>query len=292
LEEIHGDEQPAENWISFNMLEASRANNVARYFYSSTACVYNEDKQLDPTNPGLKEADAWPAKPQDTYGLEKLYAEEMCLAYARDFPIVTRVARYHNVYGPEGTWKGGREKAPAAFCRKAICSSDFFEMWGDGEQTRSFMYVDDCVEGSLRIMNSDASTMPLNLGTEEMVSMNEFAAIAMAFEGKTLPVKHIPGPMGVRGRNSDNTLIRATLDWSPTIPIRAGLERTYFWIKSKADAEAAAGVDIAAYGHSKVVIQVTDSLVSNASGGGDRPEDQADAPDKVKYVNRSGGGGN
>lgn len=268
--------------ISFNMLEASRMNGVARYFYSSTACVYNEDYQLDPSNPGLKESYAWPAKPQDTYGLEKLYAEEMALAYAKDFDIVTRVARYHNVYGPHGTWKGGREKAPAAFCRKAICSTDFFEMWGDGEQTRSFMFVDDCVEGSLRIMNSDYE-LPLNLGTEEMVSMNEFAAIAMSYEQKTLPIKHIPGPQGVRGRNSDNTLIREKLGWAPSISIRDGLEKAYFWIKEQADAEAAAGVDIAAYGHSKVVVQTTESLVSNAAGGGSRPEDQSDAPENVNY---------
>jgi len=275
--------------LSFNMLEASRMNGVARYFYSSTACVYNEDFQLDPECVGLKESMAWPAKPQDTYGFEKLYAEEMALAYAKDFPIVTRVARYHNVYGPQGTWKGGREKAPAAFCRKAICSTHHFEMWGDGEQTRSFMFVDDCVEGTLRIMNSDCE-VPLNLGTEEMVSMNEFAAIAQAFEPSKpdLPIKHIPGPMGVRGRNSDNTMIKEKIGWEPSIAIRTGLKETYFWIKSQADAEKASGVDISQYGHSKVVIQTTESLESNAAGGGDRPKDQADDPDKVKYVSRTG----
>lgn len=272
--------------ISFNMLEAARKNGAERYFYSSTACVYNEDKQLDPTNPGLKEADAWPAKPQDTYGLEKLYAEEMALAYARDFSIVTRVARYHNVYGPHGTWKNGREKAPAAFCRKAICSTDEFEMWGDGEQTRSFMFIDDCVEGTLRIMHGEYE-LPLNLGTEEMVSMNEFANIAMSFEGKSLPVRHIPGPQGVRGRNSDNSLIRQRLGWAPSVTIADGLRTTYFWIKSQVDAEVAAGVDIAPYGSSKVVIQTTESLESMAAGGGERPEDQADDPSKVKYVSRS-----
>ena len=274
--------------LSFNMLEAARMNGAKRYFYSSTACVYNEDKQLDPTNPGLKESDAWPAKPQDTYGLEKLYAEEMALAYARDFDIVTRVARYHNVYGPYGTWKGGREKAPAAFCRKAICSTTEFEMWGDGEQTRSFMFVDDCVEGSLRIMNSDCD-VPLNLGTEEMVSMNEFAAIAMSFENKSLPIRHIPGPQGVRGRNSDNTMIKAKIEWEPSISIRAGLREAYFWIKGQVDVDAAAGIDVGQYGSSKVVIQTTESLETNASGGGDRPADQADSPDKVKYETGDGG---
>lgn len=149
--------------ISFNMLEAARRNNVIRYFYSSTACVYNESLQLDPNNSLLSEDMAWPASPQDTYGLEKLYTEEMCLAYAKDFKIKTRIARYHNVYGPFGTWKGGREKAPAAFCRKAITSTNEFEMWGDGLQTRSFMFIDDCVEGSIRILLSDYAE-PLNLG--------------------------------------------------------------------------------------------------------------------------------
>lgn len=148
-------------------------------------------------------------------------APPLLQAYARDFPIVTRVARYHNVYGPHGTWKGGREKAPAAFCRKAICSTEFFEMWGDGEQTRSFMFVDDCVEGTLRIMHSDYE-LPLNLGTEQMVSMNEFADIVMGYEGKTLPIKHIPGPQGVRGRNSDNTLIKEKLGWEPPTSIEDG----------------------------------------------------------------------
>lgn len=218
--------------VSSNMLEASRRNGAERYFYSSTACVYNEDLQLDPNNPGLKEADAWPAKPQEVYGLEKLYHEEMCLAYGRDFDIETRCARFHNVYGPYGTWTGGREKAPAAFCRKAITSTVDFEMWGDGMQTRSFMYIDDCVEGCIRIMMSDF-IHPLNLGTEEMVTMNRFAEIAMSFEGKDLPIRHIPGPEGVRGRNSDNTLIKEKLGWEPSISIEAGLKTTYFWIKEQ-----------------------------------------------------------
>ena len=228
---------------------------------------------------------AWPAKPQDTYGLEKLYAEEMCLAYAKDFPIVTRVARYHNVYGPQGTWKGGREKAPAAFCRKAITSETEFEMWGDGEQTRSFMFIDDCVEGSMRIMNGDYEK-PLNLGTEEMVSMNEFAALAMGFEGKDLPIKHIPGPQGVRGRNSDNTLIKEALGWAPSISIKDGLKVTCAWIKSQVEADKASGLDVAALSSSKVVVQTTDSLEVIAAGGGERPKDQSDDPDKVQYCSR------
>lgn len=171
---------------------------------------------------------------------------------------------FHNVYGPFGTWKGGREKAPAAFCRKAVGSTEHFEVWGDGEQTRSFMYVDDCVEGVLRIMMSDTATMPLNLGTEQMVSMNSFAEIAMGFEGKKLPIKHIPGPQGVRGRNSDNTLIREMLGWEPLISIEDGLRETYFWIKRQIEKERAAGV-VFDYSSSKVVVQTTESLDALAS---------------------------
>jgi GDP-D-mannose 3',5'-epimerase len=245
--------------ISFNMLEAARQNGAKRFFYSSTACVYNEDLQKDPENPGLSEDMAWPANPQDTYGLEKLYAEEMCLAYAKDFPIKTRIARYHNVYGPRGTWKGGREKAPAAFCRKAITSTKEFEVWGDGKQTRSFMFIDDCVEGSIRILLSDILE-PLNLGTDEMLDMNEFARMTMEFSGKDLPIKHIPGPQGVRGRNSDNTLIKKLLGWAPSITLRDGIKRTHTWIKEQVDHEAAQGVDVTKYATSHVVVQVTDTL--------------------------------
>lgn len=242
--------------ISFNVLEACRQNSVKRYFYSSTACVYNEALQMDPSNPGLTEDMAWPARPQDTYGLEKLYAEEMAIAYGKDFPIKTRIARYHNVYGPQGTWKGGREKVPAAFCRKSIVSKTEFEMWGDGLQTRSFMFINDCVEGSIRIMLSDCIE-PLNLGTDEMVNMIEFAKIAMDFEAKDLPIKHIPGPMGVRGRNSDNTMIKEKLGWAPSIAIRDGLKITHAWIKGKIETEEG---DQSAYGTSDIVQQVTDSL--------------------------------
>lgn len=246
--------------ISFNMLEAARQNGALRYFYSSTACVYNEALQMDPENPGLREDMAWPARPQDTYGLEKLYAEEMAIAYAKDFPIKTRIARYHNVYGPRGTWKGGREKVPAAFCRKAAASTVEFEVWGDGLQTRSFMFIDDCVEGSIRIMLSDCAE-PLNLGTDEMVDMNEFARLAMGFAGKDLPIKHIPGPQGVRGRNSDNTMIKERLGWAPSISIRDGLRVTYDWIKVEVENDIAKGISTAAQlASSKVVVQVTDTL--------------------------------
>lgn len=245
--------------ISFNVLEAARVNGAKRFFYSSTACVYNEDRQLDTTDPKLKEEYAWPAKPQDTYGLEKLYAEQMAITYEKDFGIHCRIARYHNVYGPSGTWKGGREKAPAAFCRKAIASTREFEMWGDGEQTRSFTYIDDCVEGTIRIMMSECNE-PLNLGTEEMVSMNEFAELALSFERKTVPIHHIAGPQGVRGRNSDNTMIRARLGWEAPTRLADGLKATYFWIKQQIDKDAAKGIDISAYASSKVVVQDTTVL--------------------------------
>lgn len=243
--------------ISMNMLEAARRSGVKNFFYASSACVYNEAKQEDPNNPGLAEGDAWPARPQDMYGLEKLYAEEMALAYGRDFDMNIRIARFHNIYGPRGTWKGGREKAPAAFCRKALTSTTEFEMWGDGKQTRSFTFIDDCVEGVLRLMFS-ACDVPINLGTTEMVDMIEFAQIAMSFEDKKLPIKHIDGPMGVRGRNSNNVLIREKLGWEPSIKIQEGLGKTYFWIKEQIEKE---GGDATAYSHSEIVQQVDDSLM-------------------------------
>jgi GDP-D-mannose 3',5'-epimerase len=191
-------------------------------------------------------------------GLEKLYAEEMAIAYAKDFPIKTRMARYHNVYGPRGTWKGGREKVPAAFCRKAIVSTNEFEVWGDGKQTRSFMFIDDCVEGSIKIMLSDCHE-PLNLGTDEMIDMNAFARLCMSFEGKSLPIKNIPGPEGVRGRNSDNTMIKAKLGWAPSISIKDGVKVTCAWIKSQIEAEKESG-KLGNYATSEVVVQVTETL--------------------------------
>lgn len=245
--------------ISFNVLEAARQNGAKRYFYSSTACVYNEALQTDPNNPGLREDMAWPARPQDTYGLEKLYAEEMAIAYAKDFPIKTRIARYHNVYGPRGTWKGGREKVPAAFCRKAAVSTEEFEVWGDGLQTRSFMFIDDCVEGSIRIMLSNCHE-PLNLGTDEMIDMNQLATFSMGLANKNLPIKHIPGPQGVRGRNSDNTMIKDRLGWAPSISIFDGLKPTFSWIQGEIEAEKASGANANAYASSEVVQQVTDTL--------------------------------
>ncbi len=246
--------------ISMNMLEAARRGGASNFFYASSACVYNEAKQEDPENPGLIESDAWPARPQDMYGLEKLYSEEMALAYGRDFPIKIRIARFHNIYGPRGTWKGGREKAPAAFCRKAITSIEHFEMWGDGKQTRSFTFIDDCVEGVLRLMYSDCD-VPINLGTTQMVDMIEFAKIAMSYEEKNLPIKHIDGPMGVRGRNSNNVLIKEKLGWEPTIRIEDGLKKTYFWIKGEIESQAKEGKNTADFSKSEIVQQVDDSLM-------------------------------
>jgi GDP-D-mannose 3',5'-epimerase len=199
----------------------------------------------------LKEVDAWPAQPQDAYGLEKLVTEELAMHYQKDFGIEVRIARFHNIYGPQGTWKGGREKAPAAFCRKALVSETEFEMWGNGLQTRSFCYIDDCVEGILRIMRSDYSK-PLNLGSDEMVSMNEMAKLALGFAGKDIPVKHIPGPEGVRGRNSDNTLIQEVLGWAPSISLATGLKRTCDWIKTQIEVERSSG-KVIDYSHSTVV---------------------------------------
>ncbi|KAG8457943.1 hypothetical protein KFE25_012009 [Diacronema lutheri] len=240
--------------ISFQMAEAARCAGVKRFWYASSACIYPEFKQLKEEVAGLKESDAWPAQPQDAYGLEKLVSEELLIHYAQDFGMACRIGRFHNIYGPQGTWKGGREKAPAAFCRKAITASTEFEMWGNGKQTRSFCYVDDAVEGIIRLMVSDYAK-PLNIGSDEMVSMNEMAAIVLAIDGKKLPIKHIPGPEGVRGRNSDNTLIKQVLGWAPTIALKDGLARTYEWIKGEIEREAAAGGASEDYTHSTVVTQ-------------------------------------
>lgn len=244
--------------ISSNMLEASRQKGCKRYFYSSTACVYNQQFQEATEGVDLKEDMAWPAWPQDTYGLEKLYQEEMLLSYGRDFDMETRSARYHNVYGPFGTWKGGREKVPAAFCRKAICCEKEMEMWGDGKQTRSFTYIDDCVEGTIRIMNSDYK-QPLNLGSDEMVDMNHLAKLALSFSEKDADLKHIKGPMGVRGRNSDNTLIKKVLGWAPSIKLEDGLRRTHAWISTQVDVQKKNGVDVRCFAQSNVVVQDGDA---------------------------------
>jgi nucleoside-diphosphate-sugar epimerase len=220
--------------INTHLLMASREEGVSRYFYASSACIYNVDKQRVTDVPGLREDDAYPAMPEDGYGWEKLFSERMCRHFAEDFGIACRVARYHNVYGPHGTWDGGREKAPAAICRKVIAAklsgSNAIEIWGDGEQTRSFTYIDDCLFGTKRIMDSDID-FPINLGSSEMVSINELVDIVENIAGVKLERSYdLDAPKGVRGRSSDNTLIRQELGWEPSISLREGLEKTYAWI--------------------------------------------------------------
>jgi nucleoside-diphosphate-sugar epimerase len=240
--------------ISLNMLEAARHCGAKRYFYSSSACVYPLETQTDAENTlNLKESLAWPANPQDIYGLEKLYGEETAMKYAEEFPeMKVRIGRFHGIYGEHGTWKGGREKVPAAFCRKAAASESFFEIWGDGKQTRSFCYVDDCVEAVIRIMKSDYGK-PLNIGSEEMVTMNDFAKLVMKIAGKDLPLKHITGPEGVRGRNSDNTLIREVLGWAPSIPLEVGIAKTFKWVNEQVKKEKTSGINTGLYAQSHVV---------------------------------------
>jgi GDP-D-mannose 3',5'-epimerase len=220
--------------INTHMLQAAQQHGVPRFFYASSACVYNADKQRDPNNPGLKEEDAYPALAEDGYGWEKLFSERMCRHFREDYGLRTRVARFHNVYGPFGTWDGGREKAPAAICRKVVeakvSGRHEIVIWGDGTRTRSFMYIDDCVEGVQRIMSSDILE-PINLGSSEMVTVNQLVDLIEEIAGIKLHRKYDLGaPKGVMGRNSDNTLIRQHLNWEPAIPLRIGLERTYAWI--------------------------------------------------------------
>jgi nucleoside-diphosphate-sugar epimerase len=220
--------------INTHMLQAARKFGVERYFYSSSACVYNGDKQRDAANPGLKEEDAYPALAEDGYGWEKLFSERMCRHFREDYGMWTRVARFHNVYGPNGTWDGGREKAPAAICRKIIQAKLAGKLeiviWGSGHQTRSFMYIDDSVKGIQMIMNSGILE-PLNLGSSEMVSINQLVDIVEDIAGvKMKRIYDLDAPKGVMGRNSENTLIRKHLNWEPDTPLRAGLEKTYAWI--------------------------------------------------------------
>ncbi len=217
--------------INIHVLDVARKNKIGRIFYSSSACMYPEYNQLDPDNPKCNEASAYPAAPDSEYGWEKLFSERLFFAYARNYGMQVRVARYHNIFGPEGSWHDGREKAPAALCRKVAMANvgEAIEMWGDGKQTRSFLYVDECVEATLRLMRSDF-TGPVNIGSEEMVSINQFADMIMEIADKKLNVRHIPGPTGVRGRNSDNHLIREKLGWAPSQPLDIGLRKTYAWI--------------------------------------------------------------
>lgn len=221
--------------INLHTIDAARINSVTRYLYSSSACIYPDHLQTDADVTPLREEEAYPANPQDAYGWEKLITEKLCEYYAGDFGLETRVVRFHNVYGPYGTYDGGREKAPAAMCRKVALAQDggAIEMWGDGEQTRSFCYIDDCVEGIYRIMHSDHSA-PLNLGTDHLVTINELAEMVIDVSGKSnIAITHIDGPQGVRGRNSDNSRLREVIGWEPQIALRDGIAETYRWIEKQ-----------------------------------------------------------
>jgi GDP-D-mannose 3',5'-epimerase len=217
--------------INLNVLEFGSRAGVKLFFYSSSACIYPEYNQMDPDNPKCSEASAYPAAPDSEYGWEKLFSERLYMAYMRNRGVQVRVARFHNIFGPEGTWRGGREKAPAALCRKVAEVKDGgeIEIWGDGKQTRSFLYIDECIEAVRRQVKSDV-VGPLNIGSEEMITINRLAELIMDIAGKKLSVRHICGPLGVRGRNSDNRLIRDQLGWAPSRPIHEGLRKTYAWI--------------------------------------------------------------
>lgn len=219
---------------NLNVLDAAYHAGVKKIFYSSSACMYPEYNQLDPDNPKCSEDSAYPAAPDSEYGWEKLFSERLYFAYQRNHGISVKVARFHNIFGPQGTWKGGKEKAPAAMCRKVAEAKDgeSIEVWGDGKQTRSFLYVDECVEGIRRLMESDFSG-PVNIGSEEMISINDFAKMVIDIAGKEITIKNITGPTGVRGRNSDNELIREKLGWAPSLPLREGMEKTFAWISEQ-----------------------------------------------------------
>jgi GDP-D-mannose 3',5'-epimerase len=223
--------------INLNTIEAGRKAGVKRFLYSSSACIYPEHNQMDPENPICSEESAYPAAPDSEYGWEKLFSERLYLAYARNYGIEVHVARFHNIFGPEGTWAGGREKAPAAICRKVAAAPDGgeIEIWGDGLQTRSFLYIDECLEGVRRLMESKFQG-PVNIGSEEMVTINDLAKMAMHIAGKQLRLNHIPGPLGVRGRRSDNRLIARELGWAPSRPLIEGLTNTYHWIYAQVKA--------------------------------------------------------
>jgi nucleoside-diphosphate-sugar epimerase len=223
--------------INLHTIEAAHVNGATRYLYTSSACVYPEFLQTEAEVVPLKEEHAYPAQPQDAYGWEKLVSERLCAHYREDYGLETRIVRFHNIFGPYGTWDGGREKAPAAMCRKVavakLTNNPVIEIWGDGEQTRSFCYIDDCVEGIYRLMMSDFHE-PLNLGQDRLISINDLARMVSATAGFKIEHKHIDGPMGVRGRNSDNTLLRKVLQWEPAISLEEGIAKTYVWIEEQA----------------------------------------------------------
>ncbi len=222
--------------INTHTIEAARLNGVKRYFFASSACVYPEFLQTETKLVPLKEKDAYPAQPQDAYGWEKLISERLCIHYHEEYGIQTRIARFHNIFGPQGAWNDGREKAPAALCRKIaiakLTGNSTIEVWGDGEQTRSFCFIDDCITGVTKLMHSDYFE-PLNLGQDRMISINTLIDILASIAGIRVHKRHVPGPQGVRGRNSDNTLLLKTLDWKPAISLEHGLAQTYRWIESQ-----------------------------------------------------------
>lgn len=227
--------------INLNMLDACHKRNIRRIFYSSSACVYPEYNQRDPEVSDCAEDSVCPAAPDSDYGWEKLFSEHLYLAFGRNKGMAVRVARYHNIFGPLGEWTGGREKSPAALCRKVAMAApgDTIDIWGDGKQTRSFLYIDECLEGTLRLTRSDW-TGPVNIGSEERISIDGLADLVMDIAGKRLAKRHVPGPLGVRGRNSDNRRIRERLGWAPSQPLRTGLEKTYAWIEAQARAAGVA----------------------------------------------------
>jgi GDP-D-mannose 3',5'-epimerase len=223
--------------INLNMLSEGVKAGVKRFFYSSSACIYPERNQTDPDNPICSEDSAYPAAPDSEYGWEKLFSERLYLAFARNHGVEVRIARFHNIFGPQGTWRGGREKAPAALCRKVaeVPEGGEIEIWGDGSQTRSFLYIDECLEGVRRLMDSGFSG-PVNIGSEEMVTINQLAQMVMTIAHKKVRINNVSGPLGVRGRNSDNRLIRQELGWAPSRPLSEGLASTYEWIKQQVNA--------------------------------------------------------
>lgn len=225
--------------INLNVIDCARRRNINNIFFSSSACVYPKENQQDPDNPICAESSAYPANPDSEYGWEKLFAERLYLSCNRQYAMNCKVARYHNIFGPMGTWQGGREKAPAAICRKVAeaAPGGTIEIWGDGRQTRSFLYIDECIEASLRLMRSKC-TEPVNIGSDEMIAINDLAKMAIGISGKSLSICHIAGPEGVRGRNSDNRLLHQHLGWSPSSHLRDGMEKTYQWIAAQTDATA------------------------------------------------------
>lgn len=221
--------------INLNLVEACYKRNVKKIFYSSSACIYPEHNQVDPENITTAEDTAHPANPDSEYGWEKLFSEHLYQSFRRNYGLDIRIARFHNIFGPQGSWNDGREKAPAAFCRKVamVEDGDTIEMWGSGEQLRSFLYIDECLKGVRKLMDSEDFYGPVNIGSDEMISINGLAEMAMSFEGKEININHIPGPLGVKARNSDNRLIKEKLNWAPDYPLKKGLEITYNWIKKQ-----------------------------------------------------------